>query len=108
MANSAVEGASGNQYAFATSDLATIAKAIKVPAERRGAIVDSGTSFHFCPDKAQFTNFIDIAPQEVHTADGSSLSAIGRGDVELELLLGTNAQRSPSRTPCMPLPWHSP
>lgn len=71
-----------------TSDLASIAKAIKVPAEKRGAIVDSGATSHFCPDRAKFTNYVDISPQDVHTADGSSLSAVGRGDVELELPLG--------------------
>jgi hypothetical protein len=87
-ANSAVESAPQDQYAFTTSDLATIAKAIKVPAEKRGAIVDSGATSHFCPDRAKFTNYVDIPPQDVHTADGSSLSAVGRGDVELELPLG--------------------
>ena len=89
-ANSAKEpqGETQESYAFATSDLAGIAKGLKVPADRRGAIVDSGATSHFCPDRTKFVTFQSISPQQIYTADGSTLSAIGRGDVNIDLPLG--------------------
>jgi len=92
-ANSAVEGTSQDQYAFAMMDLAIIAKAIKILAAKHGAIINSGATSHFCPDRAKFTNYVDITPQDVHTADGSQLSAVGHGDVQLELPLGKKCTR---------------
>jgi hypothetical protein len=88
-ANTAKEAEENNNYAFVTSDLAGIAKTLIVPADRRGAIVDSGASAHFCPDRSKFKNFIDISPQEVYTANGSVLSATRHGDVTIDLPLGT-------------------
>src|SRR5882762_8714080 len=76
------------EYAFATSDLCSIANQLKIPAASRGAIIDSGASAHFCPDRAKFTDFTAINPLEVRTADGSSISATGRGNVRIELPLG--------------------
>jgi hypothetical protein len=37
---------------------------------------------------AHFSNFIEIPPQKIHTADGSMLSVIGQGDIQIDLLLG--------------------
>jgi hypothetical protein len=88
-ANAAAESeAQDNQYAFVTSDLATIAKDLNIPIEKRGAIVDLGAMSHFCPDWMRFLNFMSIPPQDIHTADGSTLSAIGQGDIKVELPLG--------------------
>ena len=87
-ANTAAEPEIRDNYAFTSSDLANVAEKINVPAERRGAIIDSGATSHFCPDRAKFINFVAIEPQDVHTADGSTISAIGKGDVKLDLPLG--------------------
>jgi hypothetical protein len=70
------------------SDLASITKDLNVPIEKRGAIVDSGAMSHFCPDQTRFLNFVTIPPQDIHTADGSMLSAIGWGDIKVELPWG--------------------
>jgi hypothetical protein len=88
-ANSATKSTdTHDQYAFVTSDLANIAKNLGVPAEKRGTIMDSGATSHFCPDHLKFTNFEEITPQDIHTAESSTLSAIGRGDVLIDLPLG--------------------
>ena len=68
-------------------------KQINVPIEHCGAIVDSGATSHFCPDRSKFTSFVPITPQSVHTADGSSINAIGRGDVLIDLPLGNTSMR---------------
>ncbi|OJA09474.1 hypothetical protein AZE42_07140, partial [Rhizopogon vesiculosus] len=89
-ANAAKEPQAETQenYAFAMSDLAGLAKGLKVPADHRGAIVNSGATLHFCPNRRKFITFQSIRPQEIYTADGSTLSAIGRGDVNINLPLG--------------------
>jgi len=58
---------------------------MNIPVERRGAIIDSGATSHFCPDRSKFLNFVFIEPQDVHTADGSAVSTIGKGDVKIDL-----------------------
>jgi len=68
-----------------------MAKQLNIPVERHGAIVDSGATSHFCPDRSKFTSFVQIEPQSVHTADGSSISATGRGDVQIDLPLGNTS-----------------
>jgi hypothetical protein len=52
------------------------------------AIIDSGATSHFCPDRTKFITFSEITPQDVRTADRSSVSAIGQGDIKIDLLLG--------------------
>jgi len=54
---------------------------------RRGAIIDSRATSHFCPDRTRFTMFEAIPPQDVQTADGSTISALGCGDIQVELPL---------------------
>src|SRR5258705_1212259 len=76
------------EYAFATSDLCSIADQLKIPAASRGAIIDSGASTHFCPDRSKFTEFTAIDPLEERMADATSISATKRGDVRIELPLG--------------------
>lgn len=107
-ANAATEPGNTENYAFATSDLASVAEGLNLPTERRGAIMDSGATAHFCPDRSKFANFVAIAPQDVQTADGSKVSAIGRGDVKLDLPLGDKRTTSLCETPSMPPRWRLP
>ena len=87
-ANAAIQADSTENYAFAaTSNLASVAERLNVPIERRGAIIDASTTSHFCPDRSKFENFVTIPPQDIYTADGSKVSAIGRGDVKIDLPL---------------------
>jgi hypothetical protein len=87
-ANVAMEADNTENYAFAAmSNLASVAEKLNVPLEHHGAIIDSGTTSHFCPDRSKFENFITIPPQDIYTADGSKVSAIRRGDVKIDLLL---------------------
>jgi hypothetical protein len=76
-ANAAAQNKPSAEYAFVTSDFAAAARKLNVPAERRRAIVDLGATSHFCPDRFKFLNFVTISPQDIHTADGSTISAIG-------------------------------
>jgi hypothetical protein len=88
-ANSATDSKDPDSYAFMSSDLISIADQLKVPMGRHGAIIDSGASAHFCPDRTKFKNFVSIPSQNIHTADGTTVSAIGRGDVSISLPLGS-------------------
>jgi hypothetical protein len=51
-ANAVSTTGSQDNYAFATSDLASIARDLDLPVECRGAIIDSGATSHFCPDRS--------------------------------------------------------
>jgi hypothetical protein len=75
-------------FAFATAAAVPHACAQPQALAQRGAIIDSGATSHFCPDCARFITFTAIEPQDVRTADGTCISALGRGDVEIELPLG--------------------
>src|SRR5258705_7278020 len=77
------------ECAFATSDMVNVAKQLNVPTARRSAIIDSGATSHFSPDYSKFTDYVTISPIEVHTADGGILSAIGRGNIRVDLTLGS-------------------
>ena len=48
-------------------------------------IVDCGTSSHFSPDKFKFVNFEAISPELIRAADGHTFSAIGCGDLVVNL-----------------------
>jgi hypothetical protein len=69
-----------DNYAFAT--------AVSIQVGRGGTIIDSGTTSHFCPDRAKFITFEAMKTQEVRMADRSTISALGRGDIKVNLLLG--------------------
>jgi hypothetical protein len=86
--NTATEPSQKDNYTFTTSDLAGIAKQLNVPIKHCGAIVDSGVTSHFCPDRGKFLNYVTIEPQPIHTADGTTINTIGKGDVRLDLPLG--------------------
>ncbi|OAX40833.1 hypothetical protein K503DRAFT_686713, partial [Rhizopogon vinicolor AM-OR11-026] len=59
-ANTAMEYKAEENFAFTSSDFASIAKQLNIPVEQRGAIIDSGASTHFCPDRSKFTTFTPI------------------------------------------------
>jgi hypothetical protein len=79
-ANTAAAAAapSSDNYAFATS----------VQVGQGGTIIDSGATSHFCPDRAKFITFEAIKVQDIHTADGTTTSALGQGDIKVDLPLG--------------------
>ena len=57
-------------------------------------IIDPGTTCHICNDRQSFVNFRPLRKlQDVTLGDGHALSAIGTGDVILELLLGNGESR---------------
>lgn len=87
-ANVATEADNTENYAFAAmSNLASVAEKLNVPLEHHGAIIDSSTTSHFCPDRLKFENFVTIPPKDIYTADRSKVSTIGRGDVKIDLPL---------------------
>jgi hypothetical protein len=69
---------SPNNYTFATS----------IQVGRGSTIIDLGATSHFCPDCAKFITFEAIKAQDVRTADGTTISALGRGDIKVDLPLG--------------------
>jgi hypothetical protein len=70
---------SPDNYAFATF----------IQVGRGGTIIDSGVTSHFCPDRAKFITFEAIKAQDVCMADGTTISALGQGDIKVDLLLGS-------------------
>ena len=85
---SASAAAAMDDYAFLTSTLSNSATVAAIPAEKRGAIVDSGASSHFCPDRNRFTTFTPIPPKPVKIANGQNIFAMGKGNVVIELPKG--------------------
>ena len=78
---------SGTMFAFSgTSSFHCIATKLGIPPERRSAILDSGASRHYCPDKLKFINFAPIS-DVIKLTDGRTLPALGIGDVEIDLPL---------------------
>jgi hypothetical protein len=61
-------------FAFTcTSNFVELASLITIPKARLGAIVDSGASQHFCPDKSKFSNFVLTTGCPIRTADGKTV-----------------------------------
>ena len=77
-------------FAFTcTSDYANIVKTLQVPKAHLGACINSGASCHYSPDCEKFENYQPISGQDILTADGCALKAVGIGDIHIELLNGT-------------------
>ena len=75
----------GTMFAYATtSSFHSVAAKLGTPPEQHSAIVDSGASHHYCPDKSKFKNFTVIT-DNVKLADGRKVPALGVGDVEVTL-----------------------
>jgi len=69
-----------------TSDFHSEAHAIS---NHAGTILDSGASHHFSPDHLKFLNYQElINPEPIRAADGRTFSALGKGDIQVELLNG--------------------
>jgi len=85
---SASATAATDDYTFLTSTLSDSATVAAVPIEKHGAIVDSGASSHFCPDRNRFTVFTPIPLKPVKIANGQSIFATGKGDMVIELPKG--------------------
>jgi hypothetical protein len=73
-------------FAFTcTSDHADIADKLNIPPSKRGGVIDSGASRHFCYDRSKFISFTPIPDLPITTADGRTFKAIGTGDVRIDL-----------------------
>ena len=89
---SASAAAAADDYAFLTSTLSDSATVAAIPAKKHGAIVNSGVSSHFCPDRNRFTTFTPIPPKPVKIANGQNIFAMGKGDVVIELPKGNECR----------------
>ena len=86
----AVNDEEGELFAFTcSSDNTAVAAKLVVPNSRLGTCIDSGASRDYCPDRSKFTNYKSIQ-KNITTADGRTLSAIGMGDLHVELPNGSN------------------
>lgn len=65
-----------------------VAAALDIPKSQLGAVMDSGASRHFCPDKSRFNNYREITSCPVKTADGHTFEVTGMSNVTIELLNG--------------------
>ena len=50
-----------------------------------GIILDSGTSQHFSPEHLKFLNYREISPEPIRAMDGHTFSALGQGNLKVEL-----------------------
>ena len=72
-------------FAFTcTSDNVALANMLDLPRSKLGTCINSGASHNYCPDHLKFTNYKPIQ-WKITTADGTLLSAIGMGDLHIEL-----------------------
>ena len=69
---------------IATSSFHCVATKLGIPTKRHSAIVDSGASRHYCPDKLKFENFKPIS-DSIKLTNGHTLPVLGIGDVEITL-----------------------
>jgi hypothetical protein len=66
----------------------TFATAASIQVGQGSTIIDSGATSHFCPDHTKFITFEAIKAQDICTADRSTISALGWGDIKVGLPLG--------------------
>jgi hypothetical protein len=77
-------------FAFAcSSDFQALATTLKASKTRNEAIIDSGASCYFCPDKSKFLDYKPI-DHPIKTADGQILKGLGMGNIRIELPNGKN------------------
>ena len=68
---------------------------VSSPNEQRAWIVDSGATSHMCRDKKSFSALYQSEdPVDVVLGDGRTLSAVGRGNVELDMVLPNGKVKS--------------
>ena len=74
-------------FAFTcTSDYVEVTNALNIPKSWLGTYINSGASQHYSPDHDVFINYSLISNTTIATADGCKLKALGKGDVQIELL----------------------
>ena len=74
------------------SDYVAMADGLNVLKSRLGTCIDSGASRDYCPDCIKFLNYKEIK-QKITTADGQTLSAVGMGDLHIELPDGSEKMK---------------
>ena len=72
-----------------TSTFVGVANSLQIPLSKRGVIVDSGVSSHFCPDKSKFISIRSLEGQTIHTTNDGAILACGVGDISIELSNGS-------------------
>ena len=86
----AADNNEGDLFAFTCmSDHAVIAWNLNVPKSKLSTCIDSRASKDYWPDRSKFSNYKSIQCK-ITTANGCSLSAIGMGDLHIELPNGSD------------------
>lgn len=76
----------GENFTFtSTLTFSGIAESLQIPALKHRAIIDSGTSLHFCPDHMKFVNYHTLKGQKICTANREVLMAQGIGNVHIKM-----------------------
>ena len=70
------------------SDYVAVAETLQLPKSKLGTCLDSGATQVYSPDRSKFSNYRPI-DQDIMTADGRVVKAIGVGDLEIELPNGS-------------------
>src|SRR5215471_4504867 len=68
------------------------AEALSARSQDPTIIIDCGASKHFSSNRAKFATFTEIEPQPIKSADGRSLYATGKGDMEILIPMGKNTE----------------
>ena len=71
-----------------TSDYVTVTDMLDVPKSKLGTCMDSRASQDYCPDHTKFTNY-KLVERKITTADERTLTAVGMGDLHIELPNGS-------------------
>ena len=79
------------EAAFSSYDYATLASTST--SDENVELYDSGASQHMSPYHDQFINYQPITPKPITAADKRTFSAIGRGDLQIEVPNGSNQKR---------------
>ncbi|RDB27836.1 Retrovirus-related Pol polyprotein from transposon TNT 1-94 [Hypsizygus marmoreus] len=58
-------------------------------------IIDCGASSHFSPSHEKFLNYQEISPEPIRAADGRTFSAIGKGDLRVQLPMKNGEKSTP-------------
>ena len=89
----AVKDDKNKLFAFTcTSDYAAVVEKLNLPKSKLGMCVDSGASHDYCLDWSKFVNYQTVE-RTIMTANGKSMKATGRGDLQLELPNGSKKSK---------------
>jgi hypothetical protein len=76
-------------FAFTcTSSYVAVVEDLDMPKSKLGTCIDSGASWNYCPDCSKFSNYKPVQ-RKITTADGTTLAAVGMGDLHVELPNGS-------------------